>query len=189
MVNVNKKGAIELSIGTIIIIVLGVSMLILGMVLVRSIMCKAIGMTDDINGKVKDELNKYFGETNAEVVCIGAQGEPAKIAPSGKESYVICAINAPEQANYEFNVVSYETSITSLKSDTLKSWVIKNTYKQNIAAGDSLPKKVFTLKIPNSAPEGNVRLVTEIKKDGQLLSTQDIDLQISRVGFVQNTVC
>ena len=61
----NKKGAIELSVGTIIIIVLGVTMLILGMVLVRNIMCNTIALTTEVNSKVTDELNRYFGDSGS----------------------------------------------------------------------------------------------------------------------------
>lgn len=55
-----KKAALELSIGTIIIIVLALTMLILGIVLVRSIMCGAIGLTGELNSKVKKEIGKIF---------------------------------------------------------------------------------------------------------------------------------
>lgn len=76
-----KRGAIELSIGTIVIIVLAMSMLILGMVLVRSIMCGAIGLTGNINSKVEGEINKLFEASGAEVACIGAGAEAATIIP------------------------------------------------------------------------------------------------------------
>jgi len=64
----NKKGAIELSIGTIVIIVLAMSMLILGLVLVKSIFTGAKYNVDQINDNVKAEINKLFNEKGTKSV-------------------------------------------------------------------------------------------------------------------------
>jgi MFS family permease len=53
---VNKKGAMELSIGTVVVIVIAITMLILGIVLVRSIMCSAVGLTGDLDNRIKGEI-------------------------------------------------------------------------------------------------------------------------------------
>ena len=51
-----KKAAIELSMTTIIVVVLSLTLLIMGFILVRTIMCGAIGFTGDINDKVEKEI-------------------------------------------------------------------------------------------------------------------------------------
>lgn len=73
MVRQNKKAAIELSIGTIVIIVLAMSMLILGIVLVRKIFVGAITSTDTLNDKVKSEISQLFTDEGRKVtVRLGA---------------------------------------------------------------------------------------------------------------------
>lgn len=69
----NKKGAIELSIGTVVIIVLAMTMLILGLVLVRNIFTGATENVDTLNEKVKNEIVNLFatGDSNV-VVKLGA---------------------------------------------------------------------------------------------------------------------
>ena len=76
-----KRGALELSIGTIVIIVLAMTMLILGMVLVRSIMCGAVGLTGEINKNVKGEIDRLFQSTGGEVVCVGGGEEAVTLIP------------------------------------------------------------------------------------------------------------
>ncbi|RMD67626.1 hypothetical protein D6817_01060 [Candidatus Pacearchaeota archaeon] len=71
---VKKKGALELSIGTIVIVVLAMSMLILGLVLVRKIFSTSTGWVTDINGKVKGELAKLFNQRQAKVAIVGVSG-------------------------------------------------------------------------------------------------------------------
>ena len=68
-----KSGAIELSIGTIVIIVLAMSMLILGMVLVRNIFSGSSENILQMNDKVKGEINKLFVEDKRTVVYLPNQ--------------------------------------------------------------------------------------------------------------------
>jgi hypothetical protein len=62
MIKYNKKGAIELSISTVVIIVIGMSMLILGLVLVRSIFTSAQYNVDQLGKNVEAEITKLFNE-------------------------------------------------------------------------------------------------------------------------------
>lgn len=52
-----KRGAIELSMTTIIVIVIGVTLLSLGLVFVRNIFKQTQGITDDVFNNAKEEIN------------------------------------------------------------------------------------------------------------------------------------
>ena len=71
--HVRKKAAIELSIGTIVIIVLAMSMLILGMVLVKNIFTGSSQNVLQMNDKVKDQINKLFVEDKRTVIYLPNQ--------------------------------------------------------------------------------------------------------------------
>jgi hypothetical protein len=58
----NKKAAIEMSIGTIVTIVLSMSMLILGMVLIKNIFSGAQDVTEITNEQLMSEMSGMFGE-------------------------------------------------------------------------------------------------------------------------------
>jgi len=81
-----KKGAMELSIGTVVIIVLAMAMLILGLVLVRSIFSGAKYNIEKMNEKVEGEINKLFVEDKRAVLYLPnrlaeiKQGDPYGIA-------------------------------------------------------------------------------------------------------------
>ncbi len=66
----NKKAALELSIGTIVILVLAMSMLILGLVLVRTIFTGAKYNVETMNKKVEAEINKLFVEEQRTVIYL-----------------------------------------------------------------------------------------------------------------------
>ena len=88
----NKKAAIELSIGTVVIIVLAMTMLIMGVVLVRNIFSGATSSVDTLNDKVKGEITSLFSEEGSKIaVRLGAdklakikQGDKVGIGIGGK---------------------------------------------------------------------------------------------------------
>jgi hypothetical protein len=57
----SKKGALELSVNTIVIIVIGVTLLILGLVFVRNIFSKIDTLSADSFAKAEGELGKLSG--------------------------------------------------------------------------------------------------------------------------------
>lgn len=84
----DKKGAIELSISTIVIIVLAMTMLILGLVLVQKIWSTSTDSVDTLNDKIQNQISQLFTETGADVmVKLGAE-QTAKIK-AGTENFGI----------------------------------------------------------------------------------------------------
>jgi len=181
-----KRAALELSIGTIVIIVIAITMLILGIVFVRSIMCGAINLTGDLNDRVKGEVNDLFGATGGEVQCIGSTGEPISMEP-GKINLVYCGVKAPQEAKYSVTVTDYSATY-STKSE-IKSWMVDDSWEGTVAPNDEIPKKVARLNIPKEAPEDSITIQVVIKKEGTVISTQDLDFKISRSGFFRAAMC
>ncbi len=182
-----KKGALELSIGTIVIIVLAMVMLILGIVLVRSIMCGAVGLTGEINTKVRGEINKLFESTAGEVACVGGGEEAVSIIP-GEINIIYCSIKAPVEAEYEIKTKSIKGDI--LTETALETWVSgENFLIKRVAPGDEEPKKFLRLNVPDNAPHDLITVEVEIYKDGTLISSPTLDFEIKRVGFFRAAVC
>jgi hypothetical protein len=65
---IGKNGAIELSIGTVVIVVLAMTMLILGLILVKNIFSGTTNIIDIANAQTLNEINKLFGEDKKTVV-------------------------------------------------------------------------------------------------------------------------
>ena len=68
MQRLGKRGAIELSIGTIVIVVLAMSMLILGLILIKTIFTGAKNVADMTNDQLKNQVSTLFGENKKLVV-------------------------------------------------------------------------------------------------------------------------
>ena len=64
----NKKAAMEMSVGTIVTIVLLMSVLVLGLVLIRNIFTGATDSVNDLGDKVRGEINNLFADEGDNVV-------------------------------------------------------------------------------------------------------------------------
>ena len=178
-----KRAAIELSVGTIVVIVIAVVMLILGMVLTRNIMCGAIGLTGELTNKVQAEINKLFEATGEEVQCIGAGTTVVNMIP-GETNFVYCSIRATKQATYSIEA----TKITS--EAPVEEWIQgSKKWTSSVAPGDETPKKILRINIPENAPEGLVTIHLEIKKDNKLILSPDLDFVIKRQGWFRAAIC
>lgn len=109
-----KKGALELSIGTIVIIVIAMSMLILGLVLVRTIFTGATGSIDDLNQGVKNEIAGLFADEGADVVVKLGEGQTARIKPDSGVFGVAIGARTPDGSNVgNRNRLQYELTLDS----------------------------------------------------------------------------
>lgn len=91
MVRTNKEGALELSIGTIVVIVIGMSMLILGLVLVRTIFSGSTQSIDELNEQVQNEILDIFGDNSGNVVIKLGSADTAKVKPGNRFNVAIGA--------------------------------------------------------------------------------------------------
>ncbi len=71
----SKKGAIELSMTTIIVIVLGVTLLILGLVFVRNIFSRVQTLSDEAFESAEKEIQQRMGSTDKIYVSGGLRWE------------------------------------------------------------------------------------------------------------------
>lgn len=191
----------ELSIGTIVIIVLAMTLLILGMVFVRSIMCGAIGLTGDMNSQVRAELNKMFGSTSGEISCIGGGEDIVSLVP-GKLNKIHCQIKSAETegATYEFQLE--EVNGDDYLKNAVKNWIAdaggssnigQNSEEFLVVPGDEEPKVILRMDIPDDTGAGNLYFRFSITRrvDGQRtpLSDKVLDFEVSRVGWFRAAVC
>lgn len=150
-------------------------------------MCSALGLTSDVNSKVRSELNTIFESSEDEVACIGSANS-VSVVP-GEDSFVFCVIKASSTANYSAKIVSYDGTTNALSKDTIKKWIRTSSWSGQVSPNERAGKKVALLSVPKDAPEGTISLKIEFTKDNQPLSTQDITWKITRVGFIRSAAC
>jgi hypothetical protein len=179
-----KRGAFEMSITTIVILVIAMTMLILGMILVRNLMCKSIGLTSDVADKSRAQIDDLFQSTGGEVQCIGAGTTPVDLIP-GKPNYIWCGIRASNTASYTITLIPAASPL-----NVPSGWIVgSSTLTTTVSPGDTSPKKVLLLQIPKEADEKTIRFTAQITRAGTRLSDQQLDFQVRRLDWFRGSVC
>ncbi len=184
----NKKGAMELSMTTIVIVVLSLTLLIMGFVLIRNIMCGAVNITSDINDQVRKEVNNLFATSGGEVQCIGS-GDPVTMV-ADRTNYIYCSVQAPEEARYNFNLKINE-GFSDVPKEQLRQWFTSGEQELRIGPGDREPKKVGRVKLPSNAPEKEISFDLEVTKDSDTspIYSQSLSYRITQQGIIGRTLC
>jgi hypothetical protein len=191
----NKKAAFEMSITTIVILVIALSMLIFGMIFVRSMMCAGMGLMTDVTKGTRDEINNMFSAQGGEVQCLGA-GDIQDVYPLGTMQNVYCGFNVDEaNVYYEFIVKDQPEVVDGLDKTQLIQWMNPVPKKKiSVPPGTDSIVPIMYLNIPKNAPQGFFTFdVTPVRYVGSSagVSQTPITLQfnIKRAGAVQSAIC
>jgi len=102
----NKKGALELSMNTIIIIVIGVVLLSLGLMFVRGIFTQTTDLSDKVFANANKELDALGGSVNSALVV---SPETVRIKAGQTSSFIVLVTNLEEGITYSGLTGTLET--------------------------------------------------------------------------------
>ena len=184
----NTKAAMEMSVGTIVTIVLLMSVLIFGMIFVKNIMCSGISITNGIDEKLQNEIQTLFGTSDYGVKCMGENGQEVTIGDGGKRQ-IFCVINTDTQTTYNLNVVKVE-SLSGESTANVQKWILPGQDWTGPVSPGRKTATVLILNIPKSTSATSLKIT--LKESIAGTSTEDIHLMyidVKHVGQVTSTIC
>lgn len=179
-----KKGAMELSIGTIVIIVLAMSMLILGLVLIRSIFSGAKYNIESLNKNVEAEINQLFNEKGGKsfVYLPNNQIDVKK----GKSFGIAFGIKNTEEGTSEAGTFNYRIEATDIQQNCRLTEQQANSYlilgsqgSVDLLPGSEPIYRIVRIQPPESAPLCEIWYDITITKDGQPYDTNFFTVKIT----------
>jgi len=134
----NRKGAIELSMTTVVVIVLSMTMLILGLVLIRNIFQGATYNVQQINDKVREQINSLFLENTEQKIIVYLADQKATIK-QGEVFGVAFAIRNLDAAARKFEyTVTPEAGGNCPTTANPANWVVVGqTGSRDVQSGDT----------------------------------------------------
>ena len=179
----SKSGAIEMSVGTIVIIVLAMSMLILGMVLVKNIFSGASENVLQMNDKVKDQIYKLFVEDKRTVVYLPNQIAEIK---QNEDWGIAFGVKNLQRGTAEAGRFHYDVSVSDpdvakkcgIGERDVESWIKTGRVDDmTIAPGQSY-FGIVRFFISDTAPLCTVRFHIDVTKDGAPYATDFFDVEV-----------
>ena len=186
--SIKKLGAIEMSMTTIVIIVISVIVLIFGIIFARSVMCSGIQLTQQVNDAVKAQLKTLFGADKYGVNCEGEAGNPIQIGTGGRRE-IICMIKTESNEEYNLKVVDVQ-SLSGASESVVNKWIIDQDWKGDISpGGDGKDEVVLLLNIPRDAPLTTLKVKIQATSSSGSTDTHYSIVDVVPVGFFRTTMC
>lgn len=175
----NRKAAMEMSVGTIVTIVLLMSVLVLGLVLTKNIFNSAQGaikMTDD---QLKKKINQLYGDDSE--IGIYPENRLLKVKQEETDEIGVVVRNLQKDTEsssvFEYTVSVMENKCPIDDSRVLSYIKLGQAGTKTIGVGDSSVFRVrFT--IPSGAPLCTARYSVDVSSNGEFYASDDFDLEI-----------
>ena len=166
-----KKAALELSIGTMVIIVLAMAMLILGLVLVKQIFSGVTDNVTELNNKVKDQIKGLFQDEKQRVII--RLTEDKAIVKQGEEFGIAFGVRNLNEGVTGAKKYNYEVELNDpdivkncgVSADVALSWVKFGKGSLSIAAGQ-IGYDRFVFNVPETAPICTTKYRLTVWEDG-----------------------
>ncbi len=166
-----KNGAIELSVSTIVVLVIGMSMLIMGILLVRNIFGGAITSVNSINDGVRAQINDLFSQSDKKVVVSLPNNE---VSIKKGENFGIAfgirntieGTGLAEPFNYKISTYSIDPGcrLTPAQADSYLGVGSKNERAIQLTPGDKPETLLVKIKPADDAPLCDVQYVIEVTR-------------------------
>ena len=174
-----KKAAFEMSITTIVVLVIAMTMLVLGLVLVRSVFKGATENVLNINEKVKGEIDKLFTEEGQKTAIYLSQrlAQIKQNEPFGVAFAIKNLGTADKTFSYATTVVDVGTC--GISASNIAGWIItgKDESGITISPGDAY-YTIIRFQPPLNAPLCMARFKVEIKEGTAAYDSFNFDVQI-----------
>jgi len=168
----SKRGAIELSVSTIVIIVLAMTMLILGLVLVRTIFQSTTSSITSIDDKVKAQINKLFAEDNLVKIAVYPSSRLIKLNQgSSDEGFAFSIRNLDTIAgNFKWIVEINDDDLTkkcNINAKTAEDWIQAGRSGTISLAGGNIDSagQLVLFTLPSDAPTCTMSFAVKVTKD------------------------
>lgn len=189
----SKRGAFEMSITTIVILVIAMIMLILGIMLVRKIMCGGMNIAEETLQGAKSQISKLFGEQGGEIRCIGAIGGALPTIVPGKPAAIACTYTPEQLTTYNFKIISATfTPVGTTTGTNVMNWFVSTSSTKTVSAGSTDVGGV-TIRPPRGVSAGTLIVVVSITVNRQQQPsetyTDTLNFDVRTLGFLRESVC
>ncbi|MBU2496823.1 MAG: hypothetical protein KJ767_02080 [Nanoarchaeota archaeon] len=183
-----KKAAIELGVGTMVILVIAVVLLVLALIFVRRIFTGATYNVDQLNDAVRGEINKVFGE-EGQRIALYLPGKTATIRQGETFGIAFGIFNDGDPGSFKYEITATDkTDECSRSMQEVNNWIILGGTENNIQIGSGkIAYRVFKIRIPDDTTIGCEAVyllkVTKSGTQGSYVDTQIfIEVKSSGVG-------
>jgi hypothetical protein len=178
----HKKAAMEMSVGTVVTIVLLMSVLVLGIFFVQKIFWTGTNAIDTIDSEVQNQISQVFSEEGKKVAIYPTSRQITLKKNDGPKGFAFSVRNNDvESADFSYRIYASDVSKcgSSFRESNANSLLLGGLGEFSLGPGNvmDLPRLV-KFDVPESAPPCTMIYNLEIEKEGTPYSVVDIFVTI-----------
>lgn len=178
-----KSGGLDLSVSTIVIVVLAVSFLIMGLVMVQKLMCGTIKGVQIIDEKSREEILRIF-TPDEKLVIKERSNEITKGIGYGVGFAIRNDGSAGEEFSYEIKVSDIGTCKFS-QTEALSYITTGKNMQMSIASGEDYIG-LINFDFPKTIENCKLRYGIDVKSGESVYSFKEFDVSIISKSFTKN---
>jgi hypothetical protein len=187
MRTINKRGAMEMSVGTIVTVVLLMAVLVLGIFLVQRIFKSASGAVDSIDNQVQSEISKLFSEEGAALAIYPTSRQIALKKGDDPKGFAFSVknLNNPYNADFDYIITAndQDSSFTKCGARFTKKqaedFMLGRIGSFTLGPGNQLKlPRLVKFELPETAPPCTIIYELEIMRDDEPFRTSQIFVTI-----------
>lgn len=175
-----KKAAMEMSVGTIVTIVLLMSVLVLGLFLIRGIFSSAKGAMDLTDQELQAEIKKLFAEDSK--LAIYPTSKTVKIKVGNDDAIGIgiknIATNVNSETSFSYTTVVVENNC-GLTKEQVEKWISLGKSESDIPIPISeIVSGRVTISIPEGTPNCLARFRVNVQRGSTAYDTDFFEIRV-----------
>jgi hypothetical protein len=174
----NRRAAMEMSVGTIVTIVLLMAVLVLGIFLVQKIFSSSSNAIDTVDKEVQSQIEQLFADEGKKIAVYPTSREiTLKKGDTPKGFAFSVRNNDVESAEFTYTVDASDVSScgSGITKEKANAFLLGGSGKFNLGPGNALDlARLVKFNIPETAPPCTIIYDLEIKKATEAYAGADV---------------
>jgi len=163
----SKKAAMEMSVGTMVTIVLLMIVLVLGIFFIQRIFTSGTNAIDTIDSQVQSELQKLFANENAKMAFYPTSRDVVVKKGDDPKGFAFSIRNNDiEEAAFAFSTTATDASKcgSTFDEEDANAMLLGGSGTLNVGPGDVSGGRIVKFVVPESAPPCTIEYVITVTK-------------------------
>lgn len=164
----SKKAAMEMSVGTMVTIVLLMVVLVMGIFFIRQIFGTATTAIDGVDAEIQGQIQTLFDQEGREMAVYPTSRRVSIEQGSSGYGIAFSIHNRGTAATFDYNVTARETDCPDrLSTEDANRYVFGGRGSVSLSEGGSIdPPRLITFNVPENAPLCTIIYDLNSERDG-----------------------
>ena len=178
----SKKAQMEMSIGTIVTVILGVTLLVGGIFFVQQIMKSATGVVDLTDQQLRDQINKLFSEESKISIYPGTRFVEIKQEKTDEVGIGVKNLltgGTSGDVLFSYEVIATDVEDCGITKEEAEEWIVTGRTESDIpiASGDIFIDRI-RFRIPLGAPLCIAKFRINVRAGEDAYITDSFEIEI-----------